>query len=88
MTTRSLWKGPFISGDLLQSIRYSKNNTFKTMSRNSMVLPAFLGKTAQIYNGKIFLLSPINEMMLGRKLGEFCFTRSRHIYKKKKKKKK
>ncbi len=54
------------------------------MSRNSMVLPAFLGKTIQIYNGKFFLPSLINENMLGCKLGEFSFTRSRNVYKKKK----
>jgi small subunit ribosomal protein S19 len=86
MTTRSIWKGPFISGDVLQLIRYSKNNIFKTMSRNSMVLPVFFGKIAQIYNGMFFLPASITELMLGRKFGEFSFTRVRHIYKKKKKK--
>jgi len=86
MMTRALWKGPYISRDLLQSIRYPKNYIPKTMSRNSMVLPAFLGKTIQIYNGKIFLPSSINDSMLGSKLGEFCFTRSRNIYKKKRNK--
>jgi small subunit ribosomal protein S19 len=84
MMTRSLWKGPYIQTDLLQTIRYPKNHILKTMSRNSMVLPAFLGKTIQIYNGKFFLPSLINENMLGCKLGEFSFTRSRNVYKKKK----
>lgn len=84
--TRALWKGPYINSDLLHSIRTSKNHFFKTMSRNSMVLPVFLGKTIQIHNGKFFLPSSINEGMLGSKLGEFCFTRSRNIYKKKKNK--
>jgi len=85
MTARALWKGPYIHSDLLQSIRHSKPYTFKTMSRNSMVVPAFLGKTIQVHNGKFFLPSPVNDMMLGSKFGEFSFTRARNIYKKKKK---
>lgn len=85
MTTRSTWKGPFVHSSLLHSIRHSKSSVLKTMSRNSMILPSFLGKTIQIYNGKFFLPLFITDVMLGHKLGEFCFTRSRHIYKKKKK---
>jgi small subunit ribosomal protein S19 len=87
MTTRSSWKGPFIDETLLYSIRYPKKFPVKTMSRSSMVLPSLLGKTIQIHNGKFFLPVSVSESMLGRKLGEFCFTRSRHVYKKKKKKK-
>jgi small subunit ribosomal protein S19 len=50
-------------------------------------LPFLIGKKIQVYNGKFFIPFFVREEMVGHKFGEFIFTRLRHIYKKKKKKK-
>ena len=56
---------------------------FKTQSRNSLILPCFIGKTIKVYNGKKYISFKVTEDMVGFKLGEFVLTRLRHIYKKK-----
>ena len=60
----------------------------KTVSKNSVILPKFVGFTLQAYNGKTFIDIKIVNEMIGHKLGEFVPTRKYFSYKKKKKKKK
>lgn len=85
MLKRSNWKGPFIDEFLFNEIRKNNNKIFKTTSRNSVILPLFIGRTAQIHNGKFFISIFVREEMVGHRFGEFVPTRLRHIYKKKKK---
>lgn len=85
--SRSKWKGPFVDNKLLNQIKV--NNTKKeilTKSRNSTIVPSFVGKSLKIYNGKIFHKVLITEKMIGHKLGEFSPTRKQFSYKKTNKK--
>lgn len=58
------------------------------ISRSSTVLPSFLNKTFNVYNGKTWTEILINDLMINCKFGEFAATRKKHVFKKKKKKKK
>ena len=83
--SRSKWKGPFVSNSLLNKTIKNKKEII-TKSRNSTILPSFLGKSFKIYNGKIFHKILITEKMIGYKLGEFSPTRKKFFYKKTNKK--
>lgn len=77
--TRSVWKGPFVDPKLLAAILQSKENSsykpIKTTSRNSTILPIFVGYKIIIHNGKSWTPVTIHEEMIGHKLGEFSKTR-------------
>lgn len=78
--TRSTKKGPFVEASLLDKIAKSKadkkSDPIKTWSRNSMVIPDFVGLTIAVHNGKKFVSVFITENMVGHKLGEFSPTRT------------
>ena len=77
---RSVWKGPFVDGYLLQKadkVRSSKRNeVIRTWSRRSTILPQFVGLTFAVYNGRKFIPVNVSEEMVGHKLGEFSPTRT------------
>jgi small subunit ribosomal protein S19 len=77
--TRGVWKGPFVHPSLLKKIDRLKGQTgrkpIKTWSRNSTVIPEFVGHSFLIHNGKTFIPITISEEMVGHKLGEFSPTR-------------
>ena len=86
---RVKWKGPYINNKLLKKIENNDNKTkniIKTTSKNSMIVPKFVGITLQIYNGKTFINLKVIEEMLHHKFGEFVNTRKQFSYKKKKNK--
>ena len=76
---RSIWKGPFVHPSLLKKIDKLKGETgkkpIKTWSRNSTIIPDFVGHSFMIHNGKTFIPITISEEMVGHKLGEFAPTR-------------
>ena len=88
---RSKWRGPFVDFQYFSNIKEVKEqlnkNTAIKITRNSEILPAFLGLTFNVHNGKSYSEINITDGMIGHKFGEFSFTRSRFIYKKKKQKK-
>lgn len=45
------------------------------MSRNTKILPKFLGSFFSIYNGKRFTDLIVKEAMISHKFGEFSITR-------------
>lgn len=47
----------------------------RTHRREIPILPEFVGKTVQIYNGKEFMTVDIKPEMIGHYLGEFALTR-------------
>ena len=47
----------------------------KTWSRNSTIIPEFVGHSFLIHNGKSFIPITVSEEMVGHKLGEFSPTR-------------
>jgi len=77
---RSTWKGPFVDLYLIKKAEAATSaNTrapIKTWSRRSTILPQFVGLTFSVYNGKKFIPVPVNEDMVGMKLGEFAPTRT------------
>jgi small subunit ribosomal protein S19 len=78
--TRSIWKGPFVHPSLLKKIDKIKDTSnkkpIKTWSRNSTIIPEFVGHSFMIHNGKTFIPITISEEMVGHKLGEFAPTRT------------
>ena len=77
--TRGVWKGPFVHPSLLKKIDKLKDQTkkmpIKTWSRNSTIIPEFVGLSFLIHNGKSFIPITVSEEMVGHKLGEFSPTR-------------
>jgi small subunit ribosomal protein S19 len=77
---RSVWKGPFVDGYLLNKADNARasgrNEIIRTWSRRSTVLPQFVGLTFNVYNGQKFIPVSVNEDMVGHKLGEFAPTRN------------
>ncbi len=79
---RSVKKGPFVDGHLLEKIQGAgdarSKKVVKTWSRRSMVIPEMVGFTIAVHNGKKFVPVFVTENMVGHKLGEFSPTRTFH----------
>ena len=77
--TRGIWKGPFVHPSLLKKVDKlkdkGKRQPIKTWSRNSTIIPEFVGHSFLIHNGRSFIPITISEEMVGHKLGEFSPTR-------------
>lgn len=77
---RSLWKGPFVDGYLLNKVQKlidaGRTDIIKTWSRRSTILPMFVGYTFAVHNGNKFIPVAVSAEMVGRKLGEFSPTRT------------
>jgi small subunit ribosomal protein S19 len=78
--TRSIWKGPFVDGYLLEKAEKSRESgrkeIIRTWSRRSTILPQFVGLTFGVHNGHKFLPVLVTENMVGHKFGEFSPTRT------------
>lgn len=78
--SRSVKKGPFIDGHLLQKVRTAResgsNRVIKTWSRRSTIVPEMIGLTFAVHNGRQFVPVYVTEQMIGHKLGEFSATRT------------
>ena len=76
---RSIWKGPFVEGYVLnkaEKVRESgRNEVIKIWSRKSTILPQFVGLTFGVHNGQKFIPVLVTENMVGHKFGEFSPTR-------------
>ena len=51
-------------------------NVIKTWSRRSMIIPAMLGHTIAVHDGRKHVPVFVSENMVGHKLGEFAPTRT------------
>ena len=78
--TRSLKKGPFVDHHLLakteKAVANKDKKPIKTWSRRSMVIPAMIGHTIAVHDGRKHVPVFISENMVGHKLGEFAPTRT------------
>lgn len=78
MYKRSSWKLPFVSSIFFDSKFFkSKVRVLKLVNRNSIIslrLLKFVNKVS-IYSGKTWKSFYPRSIMLGLKLGEFCFTK-------------
>ena len=76
---RSLKKGPYVFHKLRAKVQKANESTkksvIKTWSRSSMIIPAMVGLTIAVHNGKTFVPVFVTENMVGHKLGEFSPTR-------------
>ena len=77
---RSLKKGPFVDVHLMKKVESANEtgskNVIKTWSRRSMIIPAMLGHTIAVHDGRKHVPVFITENMVGHKLGEFAPTRT------------
>ena len=77
---RSLKKGPFVDDHLMKKVDLQNDkgtkNVIKTWSRRSMIVPAMLGHTIAVHDGRKHVPVFVTESMVGHKLGEFAPTRT------------
>jgi small subunit ribosomal protein S19 len=78
--SRSVKKGPFIEKSLKEKIdalnSRNEKKVVKTWSRPSMILPAMVGHTIAVHDGRRHVPVFITENMVGHRLGEFAPTRN------------
>jgi small subunit ribosomal protein S19 len=78
--SRSTKKGPFVHASLREKIEVlnsrNEKKVVKTWSRASVVLPAFVGHTVAVHDGRRHVPVYITENMVGHRLGEFAPTRT------------
>ncbi len=79
---RSIKKGPFIDGHLVDKINKARESgdkkAIRTWSRRSTIIPDAIGLTFAVHNGRKFVPVFVTENMVGHKLGEFAPTRTYH----------
>ena len=77
---RSIKKGPFVDDHLMIKIvemnKKSEKKVVKTWSRRSTIVPAMLGHTIAVHDGRKHIPVFVTEAMVGHKLGEFAPTRT------------
>ena len=77
--SRSLKKPLFTSSALVKKVEVANKlkefKTFRTWSRDSVIIPDMIGHTFLIHNGKLFISRQVTQSMVGCKFGEFSFTR-------------
>jgi small subunit ribosomal protein S19 len=61
---------------LLEKVRKDKPK-LKTHCRDMIIVPEMVGKTIQVYSGKVFIAVRIEKEMMGHRLGEFVVTRNK-----------
>jgi small subunit ribosomal protein S19 len=85
--SRSIWKGPYISPCIYRKtsklFKTSDSISLQVYSRNSLIMPQFVGQKVVVHNGQHFFPINIKEEMVGHKFGEFSFTKKKPIHKKK-----
>ena len=78
--SRSVKKGPFVDGHLMDKVQVlntsGRKAVIKTWSRRSMIMPDFVGHTFAVHNGKVHQNVFVTENMVGHRLGEFVATRT------------
>ncbi len=81
---RSLRKGPFVDGHLLEKVNRANEikdrKPIKTWSRRSTITPDMIGLTFAVHNGRKFIPVFVTENMVGHKLGEFAATRTFNMH--------
>jgi len=77
--SRSSKKGLYVDPKLLKKVEKMKSlgerKVIRTWSRDSTIIPEFVGITFAVHNGKRFIPVYVTEDMVGHKLGEFAPTR-------------
>nr|AIA61207.1 ribosomal protein S19 [Cyanidiaceae sp. MX-AZ01]UNJ15396.1 ribosomal protein S19 [Cyanidioschyzonaceae sp. 1] len=78
--SRSVKKGAYVNVRLLKKIermnQKGEKKVLKTWARSCTIVPAMVGHTLAVYNGKTHLAIFITDALVGHKLGEFAPTRT------------
>jgi small subunit ribosomal protein S19 len=78
--SRSVKKGPFIQPSLKEKIdtlnSRNERKVVKTWSRASTIVPAMVGHTIGVHDGRRHVPVYVTENMVGHRLGEFAPTRT------------
>jgi ribosomal protein S19 len=85
--SRSKWKGIYVHSEFIGQKKIENLQKVWIISRSSEIIPAFLGLTFKVYNGKSHVEIVVTDEMIGHKFGEFVYTRAKFEFKKKNKKK-
>lgn len=72
--SRSSWKVPFVSAIFLRNA-FIISNKFNSYSRNSTITKDFVNKRLRIHSGRFWVSFVVTDDMVGKKLGEFSFTK-------------
>lgn len=81
--SRSLKKAPFLNQDLFLDLFLSKISRSGYLSRSSIISPEFVGRTILIAGGKSSSNIVVSDPLVGKKFGEFVFSRNLKASKKK-----
>ena len=77
---RSIKKGPYVQGSLMNKINEmnaaGEKKVIKTWSRSSTIFPQMIGHTIAVHDGRKHVPVYVTEDMVGHKLGEFVATRT------------
>jgi len=76
--SRSLKKGPYVNPRILKKVQELKpgdKTVIKVWDRACTIVPAMVGLTIGVHNGKTHFPVYIVENMIGHRLGEFAMTR-------------
>jgi small subunit ribosomal protein S19 len=81
--SRSVWKEKYVNPLLIKAlsalVKYNnveeKRYPLLIVSRNSTILPGFLGLKVSVYNGNRYVNLSIKENMINHKFGEFAYTK-------------
>lgn len=68
-------KRGFTEGEQTLVRKLQKKNTAKTHCRDMLILPAMVGKTVKVHNGKEFVDVVMTDEMIGHTFGEFSQSR-------------
>jgi ribosomal protein S19 len=78
---RSKKKYSYLNKEILRSyIKLKQKSSITLYTRNSIILPNFVGKRIFIYTGKVFKGINVVEDMVGLRVGELVFTRKTVIH--------
>jgi small subunit ribosomal protein S19 len=82
--SRAKWKGPYINKT--SDLKNLLAKRIDVLPRKFEITTQTVGDTFNVYTGRKFIKITITDDMVGHKIGEFCPTREKFVFKKKKKK--
>lgn len=72
--SRPSWKIPYVSSIFLRN-SFINSEKYDTYVRNSIITNDFINKRIRVYSGKAWVSFIVTDDMVGKKLGEFSFTK-------------
>jgi len=76
LVDKKAWVDPKLWSRIRKMNQTGERKVIKTYSRDTTIVPEFVGHTVAVYNGKTFVPVYITSDMVGHKLGEFAPTRT------------